>query len=164
MQIEVKDADNKPPVIKIPDDICVEAGTLINQTITATDTPSNSGRVDNLTILSTGAVYRLPDGTTFIGAPYATFTSTANQASPASGRFVWQTGCNHIREEPYDILFKVQDLPKSALIPSLVDSKIWKIRIVAPRVKNLKATGDAGNKAITLTWDSYTCQNAGSEI
>ncbi len=164
MQIEVKDADNKPPVIKVPDDICVEAGTLISQTITATDTPSNSGRVDNMTIISTGAVYRLPDGTTFIGPQYATFTSTANQASPASGRFVWQTGCNHIRQEPYDILFKAQDLPRSGLIPSLVDSKIWKIRIVAPRIKNLKATGDAANKTITLTWDSYTCQNVGSEI
>lgn len=164
MQIEVKDADNKPPVIKVPDDICVEAGTLITQTITATDTPTNSGRVDIMTITSSGAVYKLPDGTTFIGPQYATFTATEKQSSPASGRFVWQTGCNHIREEPYDVLFKVQDFPQRAGIPSLVDSKIWKIRIVAPRIKNMKIAADAGNKTMTVSWDAYTCQNTGAQI
>ncbi len=164
MQIEVKDADNKPPVITVPDEICVEAGTLIRQTITAADTPANSGRIDNITLISTGAVYKVGDSPAFIDPQYATFTAAPNQSSPASGSFVWQTGCNHIREEPYDILFKAQDLPRSPLIPSLVDSKIWRVRIVAPRIKNLKATGDAGNKTVTLTWDSYTCQNAGSEI
>jgi gliding motility-associated-like protein len=164
MQIEVKDSDNAAPKIKIPEDICVEAGTLIDQTITATDTPSRTGRLDNLTILSTGQVYRLPDGTTFIPADYATFANTANTASPASGRFRWQTNCNHVRTEPYDILFKVQDLPRTLSIPSLVDSKIWKVRIIAPRIKNLTITPNAGSRQATLRWDAYTCQNAGAVI
>ena len=165
MQIEVKDADNAAPKIKIPEDICVEAGTLINELITATDTPAKQGRLDNMTILSTGAVYRLPDGTTFIAPDYATFSQTAPApSSPASGRFVWRTSCAHIRQEPYDILFKVQDLPASKSIPSLVDSKNWRIKIIAPRIKNLRTVGDAGNRTVTLTWDSYACQNAGAVI
>jgi gliding motility-associated-like protein len=164
MQIEVKDADNAAPKIKVPEDICVEAGTLIDQTITATDTPSKSGRLDNMTIFSSGQVYRLPDGTTFIPADFATFANTPNTASPVSGRFRWQTNCNHVRAEPYDILFKVQDLPRTASIPSLVDSKIWKIRIIAPRIKNLTLTPNAGSRQVTLRWDSYACQNAGAEI
>jgi gliding motility-associated-like protein len=164
MQIEVKDADNAAPKIKVPEDICVEAGTIIDQTITATDTPSKTGRLDNLTILSTGQVYKLPDGTTFIPADYATFANTPNSASPASGRFRWQTNCNHVRQEPYDILFKVQDLPKTNTIPSLVDSKIWKIKIIAPRIKNLTLTPNAGSRLVTLKWDAYACQNAGAVI
>jgi gliding motility-associated-like protein len=165
MQIEVKDADNKPPVIKVPDDICVEAGTLINKTITATDTPSKTGRIDALTITSTGAVYKTADVNLFIDPPYATFTSVAKQtASPATGVFTWQTGCSHIRQQTYDINFKAVDNPLSSLIPSLVDSKTWKIRVVAPRIKNLKAQGDAGNRITTLTWDSYACQNTGAVI
>lgn len=164
MQIEVKDSDNKPPVIKVPDDICVEAGTLINRTITAMDTPSKTGRIDPLTITSTGAVYKTADVNLFIEPPYATFTSTARQSSPASGVFSWQTGCSHIRQQTYDVNFKVSDYPASGLYPSLVDSKTWKIRVVAPRIKNLKAQGDAGNRTTVLTWDAYSCQNTGAVI
>ncbi len=167
MQIEVKDADNKAPVIKVPDDICVEAGTFIQQNITADDTPSRTGRKDPLNLYSTGSVYRPTDGTSFFAQPYATFTAT-NPSNPiATGIFRWQTSCAHIREQPYDILFKVEDVPPSAgtnIIPKLVDSKIWRVKIVAPRVKNLRATGNAGNKAITLTWDAYACQNAGAQL
>ncbi|MES2520487.1 MAG: gliding motility-associated C-terminal domain-containing protein [Bacteroidota bacterium] len=164
MQIEVKDADNAAPKIKIPEDICVEAGTVIDQTITASDTPSKTGRLDNMTLISTGAVYKLPDGTTYIPADYAVFTAANNQATPASGRFLWRTNCNHIRQEPYDILFKVQDLPLSKSIPSLVDSKNWRIKVIAPRIKNLRLTPDAGNRTMTLNWDTYSCQNAGAVI
>ncbi|MCU0466974.1 MAG: gliding motility-associated C-terminal domain-containing protein [Arcicella sp.] len=164
MQIEVKAADNAAPKIKVPEDICVEAGTVIDQVITATDTPSKTGRLDNLNLQSTGAVYRLPDGTTFIPADYAVFTAENNQVSPASGRFLWRTNCNHVRQEPYDILFKVLDAPASRTVPSLVDSKNWRIKVIAPRIKNLTLTPDAGNRTMTLRWDSYACQNAGAVI
>lgn len=165
MQIEVKDADNAAPKIKVPDDICVEAGTVIDQLITATDTPAKQGRLDNMNLLSSGAVYRLPDGTTFISPDFATFTQTAPApSSPASGRFLWRTNCSHVRQEPYDILFKVQDLPASRSIPGLVDSKNWRIKVIAPRIKNLRSVGNAGNRTVTLNWDSYACQNAGAVI
>ncbi|WP_044173857.1 T9SS type B sorting domain-containing protein [Flectobacillus major] len=169
MQIEVKDADNKAPVIKVPDDICVEAGTLIQETISADDTPASAGRKDPLNLFSTGSVYRSTDPNVVFAQPYATFTAAARQNPIATGVFRWQTSCAHIKEQPYDVLFKVEDLPPGydrnpPLIPKLVDSKIWRIKVVAPRVKNLKAVPDAGNRSITLTWDSYTCQNAGAEL
>jgi gliding motility-associated-like protein len=58
----------------------------------------------------------------------------------------------------------VQDLPQSLAIPSLVDSKIWKIRVVAPRLQNMKVVTDAGNKTMTISWSSYVCQNTGAQI
>lgn len=170
MQIEVKDADNNAPVLKIPDDICVEAGTLIQATVTATDTPSKSGRRDAMNLTSLGLVYGPigSNGVTF-ATPYATFTASAAQSPTATGTFRWQTSCGHIRQQHYDVFFKVEDLPPGynrtpPLFPQLVDSKVWKIKIVAPRVRNLKAVGDAGARSITLTWDAYSCQNVGAEL
>lgn len=163
MQIEVVDADNKAPVITVPPDICVEAGTMIRQTITATDTPSSTGRRDPLTITSTGAVYDLA----YIGPPLATFVSTPKQTTTvATGAFTWQTSCNHIREQTYDILFKVEDTPpvQVGTAAKLTDSKIMKIKVVAPSVKNFKAAADPVTKGASLTWDSYACQNPGAQI
>jgi hypothetical protein len=54
MQIEVKDLDNRGPLLTIPADVCVEAGTRINQTVTAVDQLSKTGRLDPITISSTG--------------------------------------------------------------------------------------------------------------
>ncbi len=157
MQINVKDALNKAPKIKVPDEICVEAGTLIRGIVSATDVDG-----DRLTITSTGAVYgNIPDNP--FTAPFASFSTTANTPSPTSGTFTWQTSCNHIRPQSYDIFFKVKDT-KSATIPSLVDSKIWKIKVVAPSIKNLTAKENALERTTTLTWSKYACEITGLKI
>jgi gliding motility-associated-like protein len=158
MQIEVKDSDNKAPLIKIPNDICVEAGTLINQTITADDTPAKSNRKDPLNLFSTGGVYKQTDASIpdFINPSFATFKVSNPQNPVASGQFSWQTGCTHVRNETYDVLFKVTDVPPTTFVP-LVDSKVWKIKVVAPKPKNLKATFQSDTKTIKITWDAYAC-------
>jgi gliding motility-associated-like protein len=165
MQIEVKDADNKAPKLKIPLDICVEAGTLIDEIITAEDTPASKGRIDPISIRLSGGIFKAD--TVLIAPEYATFTPKVAQPqpSPASGRFRWQTDCVHIRQGTYDVLIKAEDAPPPAVnSPNLVDSKLWRIKVVAPRIQNLKTVGDAGNKTVTLTWDKYKCQNKNAEI
>jgi hypothetical protein len=76
MQIEVKDVDNKAPKLTVPPDVCVQAGALINESITAIDVPSKTGRVDPLTIYSFGNVYAM-DTVYAVKQPYATFASIA---------------------------------------------------------------------------------------
>jgi hypothetical protein len=107
MQIIVEDARNDRPVIPPLQDICVEAGTLINQPVTATD---KNG--DKLTLTSTGGVYEA----SLIPPAVAKFT-VAQQGTQGTitGVFTWQTSCNHIRLEPYDVLFKVEDAPGPAV-------------------------------------------------
>ncbi len=156
MQIEVKDGNNKAPKINVPADICVEAGTFIRNTISATDADG-----DLLTLTSTGSIY----GTTldnFFPSPFASFPSIANKPAPVSSLFSWQTSCSHIRSQPYDILFKVKDT--KTLNSSLVDSKIWKIRVVAPSIKNLSAKENALERTVVLNWDKYLCQTTGLKI
>ena len=158
MQIEVKDLDNRGPLLNVPADVCVQAGTRINQTITAIDQVSKTGRVDPISITSSGNVYSI-DSSYAVKPPNATFVSAARQtALTAIGTFNWQTDCVHIRKEGYDVFFKAEDFPPvtNAGVSNLVDSKIWNIRVLAPAVKNVTATAGLGT-SIALKWTSYTC-------
>ncbi|TDE07424.1 gliding motility-associated C-terminal domain-containing protein, partial [Dyadobacter psychrotolerans] len=117
MQIIVEDARNDRPLLDPLADICVEAGTRISQLIRATD---KNG--DRLTLTSNGGVYE----STLVAPAVATFTPQTNAIGTVTGQFVWQTGCNHIRLEPYDVLFKVEDaagpsVPNPSLFRKLVD-------------------------------------------
>ena len=166
MQIEVKDVDNKGPKLTVPPDVCVQAGVNLNETISAVDVPSKTGRIDPLTIYSSGNVYAM-DTVYAVKQPFATFSTSPKQvATPAYGYFKWQTACQHIRKEPYDIFFKVEDNPPISIGGGvkLVDSKIWKVRVIAPSIKGLKATVQTeGNKA-SLAWSSYPCALPGAKI
>lgn len=164
MQIIVEDARNDRPKLDPIEQICVEAGTLINRTIRATD---KNG--DRLTLTSTSGLYQ---STPLITPPYATFTVPQQGAqSTITGQFRWQTDCNHIRLEPYDVLFKVEDgpaagAPNPSLFRKLVDLTTFNISVYGPPPQNLRAVPvtDAAGKAFRITWDSYKCPVPGARI
>ena len=161
MQIIVEDANNKRPLLTPIPDICVEAGTLINQVVNATDRDGN-----RLTLTSNGGIYE----STLISPALARFTVAQQGAAGAiSGLLTWQTGCNHIRLEPYDVLFKVEDGPGTtnpATFRKLVDITTLNIRVVGPKPVNLRAVpvADPAGTAYRLTWDSYICQLPGAKM
>lgn len=166
MQIEVKDLNNRGPVLSIPPDVCVAAGTRVNATITAVDVASSSGRLDPLTITSSGMVYQ-GDTTYSVKAPFASFASAPRQASPASGTFNWITACQHIRKEPYDVLFKAVDNPpltSFGLSDRLVDSKVWRIKVTAAAPKNLQAQLLPGLTGVSLNWSAYDCNLSNAKL
>ncbi|WP_033402504.1 hypothetical protein, partial [Dyadobacter beijingensis] len=163
MQIIVEDAKNDRPVIPPLPDLCVEAGTLINQTVVATDKNGNK-----LTLTSASGVY----DATLIKPELARFT-VANQGaqSRVTGTFTWQTSCDHIRPEPYNVLFKVEDgpppgYPNPSLFQKLADMTTLNIRVYAPRATGLRglAAADPAGVAYRLTWDPYKCQIPGAKI
>jgi gliding motility-associated-like protein len=164
MQIIVEDAKNDRPKLDLLPDICVEAGTLINQTVKATD---KNG--DKLTLTTSSGVYQ---ATALISPAYATFSVPQQGAQGTlTGLFSWQTGCSHIREEPYDVLFKVEDgpvpgTPNPALFRKLVDITTLSIRVYGPQPVNLRAVPvtDAAGKAFRVSWDAYKCQIPGAKI
>ncbi|MCF2445884.1 gliding motility-associated C-terminal domain-containing protein [Dyadobacter sp. CY345] len=164
MQIIVEDARNDRPVLDLLPDICVEAGTLINQTVRATDKNGN-----RLMLTSTSGLYQ---STPLVSPAYATFNVPQQGAqNTVTGQLTWQTGCNHIRLEPYDVLFKVEDgpaagTPNPSLFRKLVDMTTLKIRVYGPQPDNLRAVpvADAAGKAFRITWDSYQCQVPGARV
>lgn len=162
MQIYINEAPNNRPELAIPPDLCIEAGTVARYTVRAEDPDG-----DALTLTSTGGVYQ----SSLVDPQLASFQ--AGQSPPpgtATGVFTWPTGCAHIREEPYEITFKVEDSPRPgypnpSLFRKLVDMVTLRIRVYAPAPKNLKAEAvDDNARSFQLTWDPYACQVPGGQI
>ncbi|QDK82337.1 gliding motility-associated C-terminal domain-containing protein [Spirosoma sp. KCTC 42546] len=167
MQIIVTDSPNKRPLIAPIPDLCVEAGTLITQPVTATDPDGQ-----RVIITGFGGVFNVgQDGLALapgelIQPAYARLINGGiPQPQPATATFSWQTNCNQLRDAPYDVTFKVNDVPNKPT-PSLVSFQTFRIQLVGPAIKNLTArpTVAANGRAVQLSWDAYTCGNTGTTI
>ncbi len=140
MQVIVNNCpNNNPPFIVMPADICVEAGTQINTTITVTDPENNFVQVSG----GGGAFNAIP--------PVAVITNTANP-TPYSFNFMWKTTCEHIRQQPYVTTFKAQD---SQVPVNLAYFASFKIIVVPPSVKNVTAL--PVGSTIKVSWSPSAC-------
>ncbi len=134
MQIEVEETDNNPPIIEDLPDLCVTAGDTISFTVTATDPD-----LDEVTLTASGGPFQ------FVNSPAVFFSNT----------FTWNTICEHVRKQPYNILFRAEDQNPEV---GLTDYENVMIEVVAPSPQNLSAL--PSSTSITLSWDIYNCQNA----
>lgn len=141
MQIIVKETENHPPELT-PKDTCIVAGTTLTGTVRATD---QDGDFIDVTVAGSGIV------------PPATFDITSRVKGLTTGKLTWATSCEDVRERPYQVVFRAQDVrPQNET--HLADLQAWNIRVVGPPPQNLAALG--ADRNVTLTWDPYTCQNA----
>ncbi len=136
--------NNIAPDIASIADKCVTAGDMINFNVTATDV--NSGNVIVLTAT---------------GAPLTLQVSPAQFNQPVSGTgsvsqlFEWQTDCDHVRRQPYQMVFKAED---NDPFVNLVDLETVRITVVAPAPQNPTAV-PAGN-SMQVGWDQSICPQA----
>ena len=151
MQIIVVETPNNRPLLTVPNQICVEAGQKVEFKVTGRDKDGN-----NLKITTNSGVYnRDASG---ISASYvfpleAKFTPlNATQKSPAEGTFTWETNCKHVREQAYDVLFKVEDFPGRFAV-QLTDTKTVKIKVIPPRPRGLIAKNT--ERGTELRWQLY---------
>ena len=163
MQIIVVESPNNPPVITVPPNICIEAGKTVNFKVSAVDKDNN-----NIRITTSGGVYNLDasgNKADFVPIDAATFTPVAPnniQKSPATGTFNWATNCNHVRQQPYDVVFRVEDFPGRFAV-QFTDIKTIKITVVAPRPVGLAVKSNANGN--NLTWQKYpNCNVAKSQL
>ncbi|WP_339786120.1 gliding motility-associated C-terminal domain-containing protein [uncultured Imperialibacter sp.] len=148
MQIIVEESDNKPPDLILPEDICVEAGTFIQDQVTGIDPEGMRVLMEAF-----GGPFEFSSGNaSFSPAP------PVYQQSPGTLNFTWQTACSHVRKRPYEIRFKVTDEPADGGA-KLVDFDTWNITVVAPAPTGLAASSEP-NGVVRLSWDEYTCSNA----
>lgn len=161
MQIIVVETDNRRPELIVPNDFCVEAGDLIEFEVIATDKDVTQG----LKITTNGGVYNLDASGVFkryVADEAATFSKpSGTTVSPAKGTFKWQTNCAHVREQSYDVLFKVEDTP-GRFITQLVDIKTIKININPQRPRGLFAKETEGG--VELQWQQYPQCSRGGQI
>lgn len=150
MQIIVNDCNNQRPDLIIPEDVCVEAGTTLNEIISGID-PDN----DKVKIEAFSEIFNLAQSP-------ATYTPNPAVFAPSNPpyelKFEWNTECSHIKEQPYQVVFKITDSPSNNG-PKLVTFKTWNIKVVGPKPK-WESPPVVTGRSITVNWEDYKCANA----
>lgn len=148
MQIIIEECENNRPDLIVPKDICVEAGTTINETIIGLDEDFDRVKIEAFSEILGLSEAQSPATVSPFPARYDTV--------PAELQFEWKTNCSHIKDQPYQVVFKITDNGK----PNLVTFKTWFIRVVGPKPEWVSATPDFGKRSVDLVWDQYICDNA----
>ena len=151
MQIIVEDTDNQPPVLEMPNDTCVVAGTELRGIIRANDPDGDPVKIESF-----GGVYRA-------GATYSPSDGRLQENLPASVEFVWQTSCADVQDRSYAVQFRATDARGGGV--SLTDLKTWNITVVAPppSIDYVEAV-DSRSARLGFSAADYFCGNSAKEI
>lgn len=145
MQILIRACENEPPTIGSIDEICVIAGTKLDLDIAINDPNTNQ----KVRFSATGGPFTVENPAVVSGPTF--FTSV-----PYTTKITWQTDCNHISNQYYQIVLRAVDnfYPDSTGLATL---KTIRIKVVGPPPENL--TTKSENGAVRLDWDSpYACE------
>jgi gliding motility-associated-like protein len=164
MQIFVEDCeDNQPPTIETIDEICVIAGETVEFTVTGDDPDGDQIR---LSALGAPFILDVSPASDFdeIWDPFVTppVVSLGSQYvnGPTTQVFRWNTTCEHIRKNPYTVVFRVVDNVFDT--SGLAVLKQVRIYVVGPPPLDVQA--DATSEFVDVTWDSpYICENAADD-
>ncbi len=159
MQIFIQDkCNNKPPTLKIPKDICVVAGQLLEFDVIAND--SDAGQTIKLT--ATGGPLSVTKSPAIFKVP------AIYKAPIVTGKFSWKTSCEHISNQYYTVVFRVNDDVKIQNVSGKQDTtglatlQTLRIKVVAPAPEKLEAAAVQGN--VNLTWENpYLCDNVSED-
>jgi hypothetical protein len=153
MQIIVSDdCDNDRPDLILPADTCVVAGTVLNVNIQGID-PND----DDVKIEAFSEIFNLPLAQS--PAKYSPVPTVDQfRPQPALTNFQWSTQCLHVKDQPYQVVFKITDKPDHG--PRLVTFKTWFIKVVGPEPEWKDAKLDLAKRQTNLKWEPYFCQGA----
>ncbi|UZD24611.1 gliding motility-associated C-terminal domain-containing protein [Algoriphagus halophytocola] len=150
MQIIIENSNNRRPELILPPDLCVEAGTLIEEVIQGQDPDGDPIKIE---------VFGEPVEITTSPGSYS--PEAEYQPTPGIVNFNWQTVCNHVRAREYEVRVRITDQPSSG--PALVDIKTWRIKVVGPPPVFNEIEQMPG-RSVELNWDPYVCGNSASEM
>jgi hypothetical protein len=160
MQIIVEDCDNERPTLDVPEELCVVAGTMIRVPIVGTDPDAHD---DSVKVEGFSEIFNLP----LALSPAYMIYSAPDTLKPKYEKkpttkvfFQWQTECNHVKDQPYTVVFKVTDDPPQNKGAKLATFETWTIRVVGPPPVWDNATLNAGTRSVLLEWEPYQCTNA----
>ncbi|MBK6363315.1 MAG: gliding motility-associated C-terminal domain-containing protein [Saprospiraceae bacterium] len=144
MQILVRSCLNNPPSVVTEEELCVVAGEKIELNVLVDDI--NNGQ--KVKLFATGGPFSVVN-------PAELITPNVFTTPQINAKLIWQTNCNHISKDFYQVVFRAVDnyFGDSSGLATL---KTVRIKVVGPDPKNLKAI--PVNKKIVIRWDeNYIC-------
>jgi hypothetical protein len=152
MQIVVEDCNNGRPTLEGPNSSCIEAGEVLTATLFGKDPENHAVKIEVFSSILEGEPESFP-------ATYDPVTTDFRPSNPpAELHFEWKTNCSHVRDQAYQVVFKITDSPPSG--PKLVTFKTWTIKVIAPAPKWINVEPDLVNRTSKLAWQDYSCPNA----
>lgn len=153
MQIIVRDdCENDPPELDIEfEELCVIAGEIIEFDVTATAPLTDLSQ--QVQLVAYGAPLTLESD----NSP-ATFLpdNTQYQDDPLTKRFRWETTCNHISNQPYNVVFRAVD-DFFGDTTGLATLKTVRIKVIGPPPEDVQT--EAVDTDIEVSWElPYTCE------
>ncbi|MEZ4988471.1 MAG: gliding motility-associated C-terminal domain-containing protein [Saprospiraceae bacterium] len=151
MQIIVEDCSNEPPVVLTEvEELCVIAGTTIDFQVVATAPITDTDQ--RVRLIAYGAPFTLENSPAVMIPP-----SEAYFDDPLSKRFRWETTCDHISSQPYNVVFRAVDdfLGDTTGLATL---KTVRILVVGPPPEDVQAEAEVDN--VVVSWAlPYTCED-----
>ena len=152
MQIIVEECLNQKPDLMVPENYCVVAGSKIQFTVFGLDPDK-----DNVVIEAFSDVFGLTENPAVITPKNGVIQSTLPPHDTATMQFTWYPTCTHVKEQPYQIIFKITDRPPSG--PRLVRFKTVQIKVIAPAPEYESVSVNPFNRQVVLQWKDYNCDN-----
>ncbi len=150
MQILVSDDRNCPPTLNL-NPICIVGGLTATTRVTADDPDG-----DRISLSITGEAFE-----DFTPTERPEFQAAPLQLPTAEGVLSWPTGCQHIRQRPYEFSVRAEDARPGNQV-SLSTYGVLTVKVVGPSPTGLTAEGISGG--VDLAWDAYTCPQADSFV
>ncbi len=154
MQILVDDCDNERPDLILPADTCVVAGTTLDVSVFGIDPDNDQVKIEAFSEIFNFPVSQSPASY----SPVPGVDDFRPSVPPAETKIHWETECLHVKDQPYQVVFKITDKPANG--PRLVTFKTWSVRVVGPAPEWNDVQLDLATRQTNLTWDPYFCQNA----
>lgn len=153
MQIIVEECQNLRPYLNVPPDTCVVAGSHISVRALGFDDDGHTMRIDVYSEIIDLPVGKSPGS-------YSPYPPLGGPPTPVAAELQWRTTCDHIRQQPYQVVFKITDNPPNG--PKLVNFKVWNVRVIGPPPKQDPPQLDLVKRQAALSWTQYECANAKS--
>jgi hypothetical protein len=160
MQIIVEDCENERPTLEVPEELCVVAGTMIRVPIVGTDPDDHD---DSVKVEGFSEIFNFPLALSPAYMIYSapdTLKAKYEKKPTTNVFFQWQTECNHVKAQPYTVVFKVTDDPPQNKGAKLATFETWTIRVVGPPPVWDDATINPATRSTSLKWEPYECLTA----
>jgi gliding motility-associated-like protein len=151
MQILIEECENLPPEVMTPfDEICVVAGDLLEFEVTATAPFVEADQKVRLT--ARGGPFEVP----FSPATFEP-ASSSFEDDPVTKTFRWQTSCEQISSQYYQVVFKATD-DFFGDTTGLATLKTVRIKVVGPPPQDVQAVSVSNE--VQVSWQNpYRCED-----